>query len=147
VGDRAGAQGIGSADDLPEPADALVRVVAAVIRRGDRFLVCQRPPHKRHGGLWEFPGGKCEPGETDADAIRRELQEELGMELVGTGPPIFETRDPGSRFLIVFVPAIASGRPQPYEHSDLRWGTVSEIADLPLAPSDGSLVAFLVGRR
>jgi 8-oxo-dGTP pyrophosphatase MutT (NUDIX family) len=48
-------------------------VVAAVIERDGRLLVCQRPAHKRHGGLWEFPGGKCDPGESDAEAARREL--------------------------------------------------------------------------
>jgi 8-oxo-dGTP pyrophosphatase MutT (NUDIX family) len=56
-------------------------VLAAVIRRQDRYLVCRRPAHKRHGGLWEFPGGKLEPGETLLEAARRELREELGAEV------------------------------------------------------------------
>ncbi len=56
---------------MPPP----IRVIAAVIRRGPELLVCRRPAHKRHGGLWEFPGGKCEPGESDADTARRELLE------------------------------------------------------------------------
>ena len=51
--------------------EAPLRVIAAVIGRADTLLLCQRPPHKRHGGLWEFPGGKLEPGESDADAARR----------------------------------------------------------------------------
>ena len=57
-----------------------MRVLATVIRRDGRLLVCQRPSHKRHGGLWEFPGGKVEPGESDLAASRRELAEELGVE-------------------------------------------------------------------
>ena len=54
---------------------ATVDVVAAVIRRGERVLLCQRPAHKRHGGLYEFPGGKCNDGETKDQAIARELLE------------------------------------------------------------------------
>jgi 8-oxo-dGTP pyrophosphatase MutT (NUDIX family) len=53
-----------------------IRVLAAVIRRNDRFLLCRRPSWKRHGGLWEFPGGKLEPGETPLEAAARELAEE-----------------------------------------------------------------------
>ena len=65
--------------------NGLVRVIAAVVWRGDRLLVCQRPAHKRHGGLWEFPGGKVEAGESDAAAARRELREELGVEVTAVG--------------------------------------------------------------
>ena len=57
-----------------------VRVVAAVIRRGGRILVTRRPPGGPLGGLWEFPGGKVEPGEGEAEALARELREELGCE-------------------------------------------------------------------
>jgi 8-oxo-dGTP diphosphatase len=127
-------------------AGEAVRVVAAVIRRGDRLLVCQRPLHKRHGGLWEFPGGKCEPGETDADALRRELWEELELRLVRAGAPEFELHDPGSPFLIVFVPVEVAGEPVCHEHAALCWGTVEEVGALPLAPSDRGFVAWLRGR-
>jgi mutator protein MutT len=61
------------------------RVVAAVIQRNDQYLLCQRPAHKRHGGLWEFPGGKVHDGETDFDAISRELTEELEVGVVRVG--------------------------------------------------------------
>ncbi|MFL5614828.1 MAG: NUDIX domain-containing protein [Gemmatimonadaceae bacterium] len=64
-----------------------VRVIAAVIERGGRLLVCQRPEHKRHSGLWEFPGGKLEPNEDDVTAARRELRDEPILELVAAGQP------------------------------------------------------------
>ena len=113
-----------------------VRVVAAVIIRDDKLLVCQRPLHKRHGGLWEFPGGKCEPGETDSDAIRRELAEELGVVTVAVGEAQCELSDPDSSFLIVFVPTIITGEPTAGEHQALVWAAPDELLRLPLAPSD-----------
>jgi mutator protein MutT len=123
---------------------ALIRVVAAVIRRGEDLLVCQRPSEKRHGGLWEFPGGKCEAGETDVDALRRELREELGVELASAGEPTFELRDQGSRFLIVFIPVAIRGEPQCHEHVAMRWGRPDALVSLPLAPSDREFVVRLL---
>jgi mutator protein MutT len=123
--------------------DDPVRVVASVIGRGDRYLVCRRPVHKRHGGLWEFPGGKCEPGESDADAVRRELAEELGVETTRVGDLIFEVRDSDSAFLIVFVPVQIDGEPVCLEHTELRWCTRKELVGLSLAPSDRRFVDFL----
>ena len=120
--------------------DARVRVIAAVISRGDELLVCQRPLTKRHGGLWEFPGGKCEPGETDADAARRELREELGVDVIEVGREELAIADPGSEFLIAFLPIRITGDPVCHEHIALRWGTTEELAHLPLAPSDRRFV-------
>ena len=128
-------------------APASVRVVAAVVARGDALLVCQRPPHKRHGGLWEFPGGKCEPGESDGDAVRRELREELGVEVLDVGAELVAIGDPGSPFLIAFVPTRIAGEPTCHEHVALRWGTPCELAALPLAPSDRRFVEGLVEGR
>ncbi len=125
-------------------ADPAVRVVAAVVAREGRLLVCRRPPHKRHGGLWEFPGGKCEPGESDADAARRELREELGVEVTAVGPALFSAGDPGSPFLVAFVPAEVAGEPACHEHTALAWGTPAELAALALAPSDRRFVAWLL---
>ena len=115
---------------------ATIRVIAAVISRGDKLLVCQRPPHKRHGGLWEFPGGKVEPNEDDETAVRRELREELGLDLLEIGAPELEVADPGSPYLIAFIPVRAAGEPRAHEHSALAWGTPVELLALPLAPSD-----------
>ncbi len=127
----------------PAPAPA-VRVVAAVVERGGRLLVCRRPPHKRHGGLWEFPGGKCEPGESDADAARRELREELGVEVTAVRPAAFAADDPGSPFLVAFVPVAIAGEPACREHTALAWGTPAELARLALAPSDRRFVEWLL---
>ena len=124
---------------------APVRVVAAVIADGDRLLVCQRPPHKRHAGLWEFPGGKCEPGESDGAAAARELREELGVTATEVGAELFAARDPGSPFVIAFVPVRIAGEPACREHTALRWGTPPELAALPLAPSDQRFIERLLG--
>src|SRR5687767_4741492 len=113
-----------------------IRVVAAVVARDGRLLVCQRPAHKRHGGLWEFPGGKCEPGESDADAVARELREELGVAAVAVGAERLAVHDAGSPFVIAFVPVEIVGDPVCHEHTALLWGTPDELVQLALAPSD-----------
>lgn len=122
------------------------RVIAAVIARDNRLLVCQRPPHKRHGGLWEFPGGKLEPGESDADAARRELREELGVEVLAVGGELFSRMDPGSHFLVAFLPVSIAGEPARHEHTALAWGTPEELAAFPLAPTDRGFVEHLLAR-
>jgi mutator protein MutT len=122
--------------------ESKIRVIAAVISRGDEVLVCQRPHTKRHGGLWEFPGGKCEPGESDFAAARRELREELGVHLAGMGAQDFEVQDPDSLFLIAFIPMRIVGEPTCREHLALRWGRLKDLAGLPLAPSDLQYVMF-----
>jgi 8-oxo-dGTP diphosphatase len=137
--------GLVEAAHLPVVATDIIRVVAAVISDGERLLVCQRPPHKRHGGLWEFPGGKCERGEADRDAAARELREELGVEVVHVGEELLALRDPGSPFLIAFVPVTIVGTPVCHEHTALAWATLSELAALPLAPSDRWFVESRLG--
>jgi mutator protein MutT len=122
------------------------RVIAAVIARGDRLLVCQRPKHKRHGGLWEFPGGKVEPGETDEAAARRELHEELGIEVNRVADVEFAIADPNSSFLIAFAQVHISGEPACHEHDALAWCTSEELANLDLAPSDRRYVEHLLSR-
>jgi 8-oxo-dGTP pyrophosphatase MutT (NUDIX family) len=120
-----------------------IRVVAAIVRRGDTLLVCQRPLHKQHGGLWEFAGGKCEPGERDSDAITRELHEELGVMVHTVGAPAFVSRDPGGVYDIVFLPVEIHGEPVAYEHVALGWFSVAALATMPLAPSDAAFVRSL----
>lgn len=127
--------------------DHPTRVLAAVVRRGDTFLVCQRPVHKRHGGLWEFPGGKQEPGETDEETARRELHEELGVQVTAVGDEEFAIGDPGSPFLIAFVATGIAGEPTCHEHVALCWATLDEMDAMPLAPSDRRYVEFLTARR
>jgi len=117
-----------------------IRVVACVIRRGDRLLLCRRALHKRHGGLWEFPGGKVEPGESDLEAVRRELLEELGVEVVEVGAVLFSTRDPGSPFVLEFLPVEIRGGPQALEHEEILWVPADDVPTLPLAPGDARFV-------
>jgi 8-oxo-dGTP diphosphatase len=127
------------------PAQSLamhIRVIACVIERNGRLLVCQRPAHKRHGGLWEFPGGKLEEGETPLEAARRELGEELALAVTGVGPAEFAVVDPGSRYRIEFVPAEAEGEPQCIEHARVAWLEESELLSVPLAPSDREYARF-----
>src|SRR5262245_11283091 len=88
-----------------------VPVIAAVVRRGQKYLICQRAIHKRHGGLWEFPGGKLEMGETVLDAARRELSEELGVDVAHVGDVELSINDPGSSFVIEFHPVKITGEP------------------------------------
>ena len=126
---------------------AAQRVVACVIARGDLLLLCQRPTHKRHGGLWEFPGGKVEANESDTQAASRELEEELGVQLVRALPAIFEVADPGSPHIIAFVPVEIRGEPLPTEHSGVIWGRASDLERLPLAPSDHAFLQWLLARQ
>jgi 8-oxo-dGTP diphosphatase len=121
---------------VDQPASTAVPVLAAVISRDGRWLLCRRPAHKRHGGCWEFPGGKLEPGETRLDAARRELREELGVEVTDVGDVLFRARDPGSAFVIEFTVVAIRGEPEPLEHSEIRWLTPAEAATLSLAPAD-----------
>lgn len=119
------------------------RVIAAVIRRDDTLLICRRPAHKRHGGLWEFPGGKCELGEDDTESITRELAEELDVRVRSVGTELFSTSDPESPFIIVFLPVVIEGEPQCIEHTEIRWANLAEVAQFALAPSDARFVQYL----
>jgi mutator protein MutT len=114
----------------------LVHVVAAVIRRESQVLLALRPTHKRHGGLWEYPGGKVGDGESQEEALARELLEELGVGVRRTGPWEGSFSDPGSPFVIHFLSVELSGDPSPLEHAELRWVTREEALQLPLAPTD-----------
>ena len=129
------------------PRSTEVRVVAAAIRRHSQLLICQRPAHKRHGGLWEFPGGKVEPNESDESAARRELAEELGVDVKSVAEPDFSVADPDSPFLIVFVPTTITGEPTCHEHTALAWLPPDELVKLPLAPSDRRYVEFVLARE
>jgi mutator protein MutT len=120
--------------------DSTVRVLAAVIQSNGRFLICRRPFHKRHGGLWEFPGGKLEPSESDLDAARRELREELDVTVTSMGRELFAVNDHGSPFLIAFLEVEIEGTPVCREHVEVRWCTPLELNALALAPSDRQFV-------
>ncbi|MCO4762000.1 MAG: NUDIX domain-containing protein [Myxococcales bacterium] len=118
----------------------LVRVIACVLERGNRMLVGMRPDNKRHGGLWEFPGGKLEPGEGDLEAAARELDEELGIDVYAVDRVMAELHDEGSVYNIVFRRVRARGEPEAFEHSELKWATLHELEKMPLAPTDAQFV-------
>lgn len=124
-----------------------VRVVAAVVERNGAFLICQRPLHKRHGGLWEFPGGKVEEGESDFEAASRELAEELGVVVEEVGTVEYSRRDPGSHFVIEFLPVNIQGEPQCIEHAAFAWIAEHDLPSLNLAPSDREYVSHRLSSR
>lgn len=120
----------------------MTKVVAALIWSGSRFLICQRPQNKARGLLWEFVGGKVEPGETLQEALSRECCEELGisvcvgdvfMNVVHTYPDL--TVD-----LTIFHAKILEGTPQLLEHNDLRWITAEEIDRYAFCPADREIL-------
>lgn len=127
----------------------MTEVVAALIWRGDRFLACQRPAHKTRGLLWEFVGGKVEPGETKEEALIRECREELGVTL-SVGEVFMEVTHTYSDLAIhltLFQAAIQEGEPQKLEHHDIRWITREEIDQYPFCPADEAILERLRAQR
>jgi len=127
----------------------VLEVAAGVIERSGRILVTRRDPAKHMGGLWEFPGGKREPGESIETCLQRELDEELGIRVnVGARAALVPWTYPERRVLLHFFwSRIAGGRIRPREGQDYRWVTRSELAALPMPPADAEIVASLVDRR
>lgn len=120
-------------------------VVAALIWEGDRFLICRRPPHKARGLLWEFVGGKVEPGETKAQALIRECREELDITL-SVGDVFMDVTHPYPDLtvhLTLFHATIAAGTPRLLEHVELRWIPVAEISSYAFCPADEEILARL----
>ena len=120
-------------------------VVAALIWEGDRFLACQRPAHKARGLLWEFVGGKVEPGESREEALIRECREELDITIAPRDvflTVIHEYPDLTVR-LTLYNASIVSGDPKLLEHNDLRWITVQEIDSLEFCPADEEILKKL----
>jgi 8-oxo-dGTP diphosphatase len=116
-----------------------VRVVGAALVRDGRVLAARRSQPARHAGGWEFPGGKVEPGESDEQALARELREELGVEVV-VGARLGEVADAALR-LVVYPATVVSGEPQPLEdHDQLRWLDASELDDVAWLPIDEALL-------
>ena len=116
----------------------MTEVVAALIWEGETFLICQRPAHKARGLLWEFVGGKVEPGETKQQALIRECREELAVTL-DLGDVFMEVTHEYPDLtvhLTLFHAAIREGDPQQLEHNDIRWITVGEIDQYAFCPAD-----------
>ena len=124
----------------------MVEVVAALIWDGDRFLICQRPEYKARGLLWEFVGGKVEPGETKAEALRRECREELDFDLeVGDEFMAVEHVYPDiTVHLTLFEATIASGTPKLLEHNAIEWITPAEIPNYEFCPADEEILERII---
>ena len=125
-----------------------IRVVAALIEEGGKFLVCRRPANKARGLLWEFAGGKVEQGEEKAAALVRECREELGVEL-DVGEVFTELTHVYPDVTVrhtLFCARIAAGVPQRLEHAELRWATPQEMLSLEFCPADAPILRMLAGR-
>ena len=125
-----------------------VLVVAVALIDGDgRVLIAQRPEGKKLAGLWEFPGGKVEPGETPEAALIRELNEELGIETKEAclAPLSFVSHAYESIHLLMplYVCRKWQGTPQTREHQALKWVRPQALRDYPMPPADEPLVAWL----
>lgn len=123
----------------------MVEVVAALIWDENKFMICQRPENKARALLWEFVGGKVEPGETKEQALIRECQEELAITLaVGSEfmDVVHEYPDI-TVHLTLFNATIAEGIPQKLEHNDIRWIAVNEIHHYCFCPADTEILSQL----
>ena len=122
-------------------------VVAAVITdEVGRVLLAKRPQGTHMAGLWEFPGGKVEDGESYSEALVRELDEELGV-LVEVGRPMtfaVHTENDLEILLLFFSASIAAGVPAPREGQEIRWVRPDEIKGYPMPPADDEAVEMLV---
>lgn len=122
-----------------------VEVAAAVIRKNGSTLICSRPRNTALGGFFEFPGGKCEPGETLSCCVVRELQEELGITVVPFDTIHVLTHVyPDKTVRVHFIRCmIASGTPSPLDQQEIRWVSTAELAEVPFLPADLPLAELL----
>ena len=124
----------------------MTEVVAAIIWDNDKFMICQRPANKARALLWEFVGGKVEPGESKEQALVRECREELAV-TVSVGEAfadvVHEYPDITVR-LTLFNAAISEGVPQKLEHNDIKWITAAEIPQYDFCPADKEILKKII---
>lgn len=121
----------------------MTEVVAALIWQDDRFLICQRPSHKARGSLWEFVGGKVEPGESMEQALARECREELDIAVRVGGiftQVVHQYPDICIR-LTLFHCTVSEGTPKLLEHQDIKWIYPSQIPDFDFCPADEDILS------
>ena len=126
----------------------MTEVAAALIWDKDKFMICQRPAHKARGLLWEFVGGKVEPGETREQALIRECREELAV-TVSVGEVFMDVVHEYPDLLVhltLFNAVIAECIPQKLEHNDIQWITVDEIPNYDFCPADEEILKRLMGQ-
>lgn len=115
-----------------------LQVVAALLEQGGRFLICQRPSHKAQGDLWEFAGGKIEPGETPQQALERECREELAVEIQAGELFMEVVHEYDDRIvrLLVLRAVLKSGEPIALEHQAMAWVTPQQMMEYDFCPAD-----------
>ena len=125
----------------------LLVAAAALVDTDGRVLICQRPEGKQLAGLWEFPGGKVEPGETPEACLIRELDEELGIQVKQAclAPFVFASHTYESFHLLMPLYLVRrwDGFVQQREHAALKWVKPMQLADYPMPPADLPLCAYL----
>ncbi|UVK56831.1 (deoxy)nucleoside triphosphate pyrophosphohydrolase [Mesorhizobium sp. AR02] len=136
-------------NDLANTGKRLLLVAACALVDADgRVLLAQRPEGKQLAGLWEFPGGKVEPGETPEQCIIRELHEEIGIEtdIPCLAPLTFASHSYDDFHLLMplFVCRRFRGIAQPREGQALKWERPREMRDYPMPPADAPLIPFLI---
>ena len=120
-------------------------VVAALVRDGAKILMSRRRPDQPMPDLWEFPGGKVEPGESPTDALAREVREELGCE-VGVGrihEVVFHAYPDFDLYMLVYAATIASGSPRAVDVAEVAWIEAARLPELDLLPADYPLARAL----
>jgi mutator protein MutT len=132
---------------MTTPARRVIVVLAAIVERDGRLLVTRRLTGTHLAGLWEFPGGKCEPGETHEACLARELLEELGVAST-IGAEIFATEhDYADRMVrLHFRQCTIEGAPRPMLGQEIRWVTRTELPSLEFPPADAELIEMLIRR-
>lgn len=120
----------------------MTNVVAALIWKGDKFMICQRPSHKARGLMWEFVGGKVEEGESFENALIRECREELAIEIkpLDVFTEVKHVYPDITISLTLFNAVITSGEPVLLEHEDLRWIKPLEIDEYQFCPADKEIL-------
>ena len=124
----------------------IIEVVGAIICDGDRYLVGQRAAHKTQGGLWEFMGGKIEPGETPEQALARECREELDLEIENEriiDSVVHEYPEKTIRLTLIYCTPRPGSVPRANEHQAIRWVTTDEMREMDFAPADKELIQKL----
>ena len=124
--------------------EKMTEVVAAFITRGGMFLICKRPESKARGGLWEFVGGKVEPGETEEQALVRECGEELGIG-VTVGEKLLSVvhEYPDITVKVTFFRCSMTGAPCLFEHTAAEWITPDEIDGYEFCPADADFLRYI----
>lgn len=122
----------------------MVRVVAGFIEDGGKILLVKRPWHKKRGGLWEFPGGKIEDNETPQEALKRELREELGVEILPHEIIIKKIHAyPDEVIELILIKATLLGEPILKEVVEMRWVDLKDLEKIELCPADKEVLRAL----